>query len=400
MRHKKREKNMFNLRPTWLEIDLDAVAANTRLLKSLVGDKTQIMAVVKANAYGHGAVEVSRVVLKNGATRLAVATWEEGAELREAKISAPILVLGVSTQDDLEALIYYDLIAGIGEVEVAKKLSEMAKKYKKGVKIHINIDTGMARLGVRAREAVQVIREITKLPQITVEGIFTHFASSGEEDKRATYQQFKKFRQVIDELKREGIHIPLHHVADSATLLDLPSLHLDIVRPGIAIYGAYPSPRIKNRIPLQPVSSLKTKIISLRNLPPGSKVSYGGTYVTIKPTRVATLAVGYADGYPRVMSNKGQVLIRGKRSPIIGRVCMDHCMVDVTHLPQVKIGDEVVLWGKQGEECISLEEIASRMGTIVYEVVPLVDRRRVPRLFLQEEKRGQATFLKRGHNKK
>lgn len=373
---------MFNLRPTWLEIDLDAVAANTRLLKSLVGDKTQIMAVVKANAYGHGAVEVSRTVLKNGATRLAVATWEEGAELREAKISAPILVLGVSTQDDLEALIYYNLIAGIGEVEVAKRLSEMAKKYKKGVRIHVNIDTGMARLGVRAGEALRVIREITKLPQITVEGIFTHFASSGEEDKRVTYEQFKKFRQVIDKLKKERIYIPLHHVADSATLLDLPSLHLDMVRPGIAIYGAYPSPRIKNRIALQPVSSLKTKVISLRNLPPGAKVSYGGTYVTTKPTRVATLAVGYADGYPRVMSNQGEVLIRGKRSPIIGRVCMDHCMVDVTHLPRVKVGDEVVLWGKQGEGCISLEEIASRMGTIVYEVVPLVDRRRVPHIFL------------------
>jgi len=377
---------MFNPRPTWLEIDLDAVATNTGLLKSLVGDKTQIMAVVKANAYGHGAVEVSRVVLKNGATRLAVATLEEGAELREAKINAPILVLGVSTQDDLEALICYNLIAGIGELEVAKRLSEIAKKYKKSAKIHINIDTGMARLGVRAQEALKVIREIKKLPQITVEGIFTHFASSGEEDKTSTYQQFEQYRQVIDGLKKEGIHVPLRHVADSATLLDLPSLHLDMVRPGIAIYGAYPSNSVKNRVGLQPVSSFKTKIISLRNLPPGAKVSYGGTYVTTKLTRVATLPVGYADGYSRVMSNQGQVLIRGRRAPIIGRVCMDHCMVDVTHLPEVEVGDEVILWGKQGKEYISLEEIARKMGTIVYEVVPLVDRRRIPRIFLQEKK--------------
>jgi len=377
---------MFNPRPTWLEIDLDAVATNTGLLKSLVGDKTQIMAVVKANAYGHGAVEVSRVVLKNGATRLAVATLEEGAELREAKINAPILVLGVSTQDDLEALICYNLIAGIGELEVAKRLSEIAKKYKKSAKIHINIDTGMARLGVRAQEALKVIREIKKLPQITVEGIFTHFASSGEEDKTSTYQQFEQYRQVIDGLKKEGIHVPLRHVADSATLLDLPSLHLDMVRPGIAIYGAYPSNSVKNRVGLQPVSSFKTKIISLRNLPPGAKVSYGGTYVTTKLTRVATLPVGYADGYSRVMSNQGQVLIRGRRAPIIGRVCMDHCMVDVTHLPEVEVGDEVILWGKQGKEYISLEEIARKMGTIVYEVVPLVDRRRIPHFFLQEKK--------------
>jgi len=300
-------------------------------------------------------------VLKNGATRLAVATLEEGAELREAKINAPILVLGVSTQDDLEALICYNLIAGIGELEVAKRLSEIAKKYKKSAKIHINIDTGMARLGVRAQEALKVIREIKKLP-------------------------FEQYRQVIDGLKKEGIHVPLRHVADSATLLDLPSLHLDMVRPGIAIYGAYPSNSVKNRVGLQPVSSFKTKIISLRNLPPGAKVSYGGTYVTTKLTRVATLPVGYADGYSRVMSNQGQVLIRGRRAPIIGRVCMDHCMVDVTHLPEVEVGDEVILWGKQGKEYISLEEIARKMGTIVYEVVPLVDRRRIPRIFLQEKK--------------
>lgn len=378
---------MFNFHSAYLEVNLDAVAANVRVLKKLVGNKTRIMAVVKANAYGHGAVEVSRVVLENGATHLAVATLEEAVELREkAQIKAPILVLGASTQDDLEAFIHYNLTIAIGDLEIAKQLSHLAKKYEKKVKIHINIDTGMARLGIVAREAKDKIKKIVSLPGIYVEGIFTHFSSACEEDKTPTYLQFKKYREIIDKLEKEGIYIPIHHVADSATLLDLPSMHLDMVRPGIAIYGAYPSESIKNKVKLEPVSQLKTRIISLRKIPARSNVGYGGSYRTKRETTVATIPIGYADGYSRKMSNRGEVIIKEKRAPVIGRICMDHCMIDVTDIPGVKSGDEVIIWGKQGTEYISLTEIAKKTETIVYEIVPLVDKRRVTHIFLQKGK--------------
>lgn len=375
---------MFNFRSTYIQVDLDAVAANVKTLKKLVGDKTQIMAVVKANAYGHGAVEVSRVALENGATYLAVATLEEGVELREAQIEAPILVLETSMQDNLRAFIHYNLIAAIGDFETAKQLSSLAKKYEKKVKVHINIDTGMARLGIVARQAPEIIKKIVNLPGIHTEGIFTHFTSACEEDKTPTYLQFKKYCEIINKLEKEGVYIPLHHVADSAALLDLPSMHLDMVRPGIAIYGAYPSESINNKVKLEPVSQFKTRIISLRKIPAGAKVGYGGTFRAKRKTTVATIPVGYADGYSRKMSNQGEVLVRGKRAPVIGRVCMDHCMVDVTNIPEVKLGDEVVIWGRQEKECISLNEIAKKMETIVYEVVPMMDKRRIAHLFLQK----------------
>jgi len=383
---------MFSPRPTWLEIDVDAIANNVRLLKSRIGAKTELMAVVKANAYGHGAVEVSRVALKNGATRLAVATWEEGAELREAGINVPVLILGVSTQDDLEALIYYDLTAGLGEIEVAEKLSQIARNYGKKVKVHINVDTGMSRMGVQVEKAFHLVTKITSFPDIILEGIFTHFTSSGEINKTSTYEQFGRFKQVLEKLKKQKINIPLTHVADSATLLDCPSLHLDMVRPGIAIYGSYPSENVKNRLPLQQISTLKTKIISLRKIPPGARVSYGGTFEAKRSTLVATLPIGYADGLPRVLSNRGQVLVKGKRVPIIGRICMDHCMIDVTDIPEVQVGDEAVLWGKQENEFISLNEVAKKIGTIVYEVVTMVDKKRVPRLFIKKKAGEKSCF--------
>jgi len=374
---------MFNLRPTKLEVDLNAVSFNIKTLKTLVGNKTEIMAVVKANAYGHGAIEVSRVALKSGATKIAVATWEEGAELREAQIDAPILVLGFSSEDDAEPIIYYNLTAAVGDFETARKISQIARKYKKEVKVHINIDTGMSRLGIRASESLPIIRKIVKLPGIFVEGIFTHFTSSGEKNKEPTYRQFGLYMQIVSHLHKEGIHIPLRHVADSSALLDLPSTHLDMVRPGIAIYGEYPSKNVKNKVKLKPVSKLKTKIVSLRKLPSGSKIGYGGTYTVKKPSIIATIPVGYADGYSRALSNKGEVLVKGKRAPIVGRVCMDHCMIDVTHIKEVKLGEEVILWGKQGNERISLAEIAEKIGTIVYEIVTMIDKKRVPKVFVQ-----------------
>lgn len=374
---------MFDSRLTELEVDLDAIATNVRTLRTLIGQETELMAVVKANAYGHGAVKVSRIVLENGATRLGVANWEEGVELREAEIKSPIVVLGTSSQEDLEPIIPYKLIPAVGDFDTALKLSRLAIKYGESIKVHVNIDTGMRRLGIEASRSVPVIEKIIKLPGILVEGIFTHFTSSEDTDKNFALRQFEKYIQIIEQLKKDGFHIPLRHVADSGAILNLPSTHLDMVRPGIAIYGIYPSENVKNKASLRPASKLKTRIISLRELPPGDHVGYGGTYTTTRSTTVATIPIGYADGYNRGMSNRGEVLIRGKRAPIIGRVCMDHCMVNVTHLPEVRMGDEVVLWGKQGDECISVVEVASKIGTIAYEVLTMVDKRRVLRRYIR-----------------
>ncbi len=373
---------MNNIKPTYLQINLDAVACNVRAIRKLIGEKIEFMAVVKANAYGHDAIEISRVALKNGSTRLAVADVEEAITLREAGIKAPILVLGITSEKEMEPLFLYDLTGGVSDLQVMKKISSCALRYNKTGKIHINIDTGMARSGVSFSKALNFIKEIKKKKNIEIEGIFTTFSSADNENETSTYQQFDKFNKILDEVKKEKIHIPLKHIANSAIILNFPSMWLDMVRPGIALYGLFPSNHTKKTIKLKPVSEFKTKIVFIRKLPPKSNVSYGETYITSKESLIATLPVGYADGYPRALSNQGEVLIRGKRAPIIGRICMNHCMVDVTHISEAKLGDEVILWGKQKRETISVEEIAKKIGTIVYEVVTMVDRTRVPKVFL------------------
>ena len=371
---------------THLQINLDAVAHNVRSIRKLIGEKIELMAVVKSNAYGHDAVKVSRIALKNGSTRLAVATVEEAVALRKAGIKAPILVLEVFNENPVEPLILYNLTGGVSDAQVIEKISRCALRYNKICKVHINIDTGMARSGVSPSEALNLIKRAKKISNVEIEGIFTHLSSADNEDKANSYQQFNKFRNILDKLKKEKISISLRHIANSGAILSLPSMWLDMVRPGITIYGLFPSNRTKKVVKLKPASELKTKIVFIRKLPPKSNVSYGETYTTSKDTLVATLPIGYADGYPRALSNKGEVLIRGKRAPIIGRICMNHCMVDITHIPQAKIGDEVVLWGKQGDEIISVEEVAKKIGTIVYEVVTMVDRTRVPKIFIKDGK--------------
>ncbi len=377
---------MENIRPVWLEINLDAIAHNVKKIRQIVGKNTQIIAVVKANAYGHGAIEVSETLLKNGVTMLGVGVIEEGVVLREAGIKAPILVCGLTINDQLESLVMYNLTATACKLKTIQTLSRIASKKKKKVRVHIKIDTGMGRLGIPSEDTLNFVKEIGKMKNIEIEGIFTHFAATNEEDGNYTRKQFEKYKKALLELERERINIPLKHVANSTAILNSSRFHLNAVRPGIIVYGLFPSPKTKQIVQLRPAAEFKTKIIFLKEVSAGKSIGYGKTYTTTRPTRIATLPVGYADGYSWLLSNKGEVLVRGERAPIIGRICMDLCMIDVTHIEGVEIGDEVVLWGKQGSGMVSAEEIAQRIGSIVYEVICMVDKERVPKVFIKNGK--------------
>ncbi len=377
---------MENIRPIWLEINLDAIAHNVKKIRQIVGNNTQIIAVVKANAYGHGAIEVSETLLENGVTMLGVGVIEEGIVLREAGIKAPILICGLTTNEQLESLVMYNLTATVCDLKAAKILSRIASKKKKKARIHIKIDTGMGRLGIPSKDTLNFVKEIGKMENIEIEGIFTHFAATNEEDGNYTRKQFEKYKKALLELERGRINIPLKHVANSTAILNSSRFHLNAVRPGMIVYGLFPSPKTKQIVQLRPAAEFKTKIIFLKEVSAGKSIGYGGTYTTTKPTRIATLPVGYADGYSWLLSNKGKVLVRGERAPIIGRICMDLCMIDVSHIGGVQIGDEVVLWGKQGSKMISAEEVAQKIGSIVYEVICMVDKERVPKVFIRNGK--------------
>ena len=372
------------LGPTWIEVNLDAIAQNVRNIKKLIGKKTELMAVVKGNAYGHDVLEVVPVVLNNGATRLAVARLEEGIFLRKAGITVPILVLGLTLKQQAELLVSYSITPTVSEYEMIEELSKFAVKEERTAKVHLKVDTGMGRIGILPDHILDLVKKIKALKNIEIEGIFTHFSVADEKDKTYTEMQFKKFMDVLTVLENEGIRIPVKHVGNSAALLDLPHMCLDLVRPGISIYGLYPSREVQKTIKLIPAHTFKTRIAFLKELSAGQSISYGRTYTTNKErTVVASLPVGYADGYNRLLSNQGEVLIRGKRFPVIGRVCMDQTLIDVTNLPQAETGEEVVLWGKQEQEEIMVEEIAEKVGTINYEIVHMPDKKRVPKLFIK-----------------
>jgi len=372
------------LGPTWMEINLDAIAENVKNIKELIGEKKELMAVLKGNAYGHDVLEISSVVLNNGASRLAVARLEEGIFLRKTGITVPILVLGLTLKKQAELLVSYNITPTVSKYEMIEKLSESGFKENKMVKVHLKVDTGMGRIGIFPHDILRFINRVRTLKNVEIEGIFTHFSVADEKDKTYTEKQFQKFMEVLTALEKEGIRIPIKHVGNSATFLDLPHMWLDLVRPGISIYGLYPSTEVQKTVKLIPAQSFKTQIVFLKELLKGECIGYGRTYTTEKKrTVIASLPVGYADGYNRLLSNQGEVLVRGKRFPVIGRVCMDQTMIDVTNLPRVKIGDEVVLWGRQGKEEISVEEIADKIRTINYEIVHLPDKKRVPKLFIK-----------------
>jgi len=367
-------------RPVWAEVNLDNIKFNLNQVKKNVPEETLIMAVVKADAYGHGVLPVAEAAVEAGADRLAVALPEEGRELRKADYELPIQILGEVLPEQVSILVDNDLIPTISKLETVELLNELAGK--KGIikKVHVKVDTGMGRIGVFPDNAVDFIKEVMNFENIEVEGLMTHFAKADEEDKDYTYNQWDQFQMVIDRLAEENIEIPIKQAANSATIIDLPHMSLNMVRPGIMMYGLRPSHEVDQDFKLKPALSWKAKIVYLKEVPPGTGISYGAIYITEKNAKIATIPMGYADGYSRLLSNKGEVLIKGQRAPIRGRVCMDQFMVDVTDIDDVKIGDEVVLIGKQGDEEFSATEMADIIGTINYEITCDITKR-VPRIY-------------------
>jgi len=367
---------------TWAEIDLDAVAHNARELKRQAGERAELIAVVKANAYGHGAVAVARAALKAAASRLAVVRTLEGVQLRRAGIEAPILLMGYTLPAEAETIVRWRLTPTVNTWKQAEALNAAAMARGLRLPVHIKADTGMGRFGLLPEEVVPFARALVQLPGLHLEGFYTHFSMADAADKAYTRHQFGIYRELLARLQEVGISIPLRHVSNSAATLDLPEMALDAVRCGIALYGLRPSAEVEPAIPLRPVMSLKSRVARVRTLPPGSSISYGRTYTTTRPTPVALVPVGYGDGYHRILSNRGAVLIHGRRAPIVGRVCMDQFVVDVSGIPEVQQDDEVVLFGRQGEAEITAEEVARWAETINYEVTTSI-LPRVTRVYLQ-----------------
>jgi len=373
---------MQSERPTWVEIDLSAIGNNTRQVKALVGPSVRVLASLKADAYGHGALKVARTVLHNGASMLGVATVSEATPLREAGINAPILVFGYVPLWQMREAVRLDLSITLYSGESARALSRAAQALKKTVKVHVKVDSGMGRLGICAEQVEDIlalIREIKSLPGLELEGMFTHFAMADSHDLTHARLQLSRFQQVLQAVEAAHLRPPIVHAANSAAMLNLPEARFDMVRPGIALYGLDPSPDTRLPQGFRPALSFKTTVAQVKDIPAGECISYGCAYITERPTRVAVLPVGYADGFRRGPTNWGSVLIHGQQAPILGRVCMDQCMVDVTHIPHVRMGDEVVLIGKQGHATLTAGQVADRLGTINYEVVSEI-LARVPRV--------------------
>ena len=369
-------------------ISLDAVEHNFREMRKNIAEETKMIAVIKADAYGHGAVPVAHLIEDyDYIWGFAAATAEEAIHLREAGITKPILILGIVFDEYFPELVRYEIRPAVCEYEEARKLSDEAVLQKKTVHIHIALDTGMTRIGFAdAEENVEEIKKISELPNLEIEGMFTHFARADEYDRTPAMVQLKRYLDFADLLEKNGIHIPLHHCSNSAGIIRVPEANLNIVRAGITIYGIYPSEEVeKDIVMLKPVMSLKSHVSYVKDVEPGVQVSYGGTYTTDHVTKMATIPVGYADGYPRMLSNKGWVLIHGKKAPICGRVCMDQFMVDVTEIGDVKKGDEVTLIGRDGDEFIGIEEIGDLCGRFSYEFACDISPR-VPRVYIKNGK--------------
>lgn len=372
------------------DIDLDAFAFNLESIKNNLKEDTKIITVLKADGYGHGALPLAREAVKDPRVwGVAVATVEEAEELRQGGIRKPLLILGYTYEENYEQIAREEFRPAVFKLSMARKLSQAAVKNNTVVNVHIKIDTGMSRIGYRNLEtAVPEIMEISRLPGIRIEGLFTHFARADEKKTDPAYVQFRKFQEFQKALEAQGLEIPICHCSNSAGIIRMPEANLNAVRAGVILYGLYPSEDVeKEPVPLKPVMELKSHIAYIKTVEAGVQISYGGTFTTQRETRVATIPVGYADGYARGLSNKGSVLIRGKRAPILGRVCMDQFMVDVTDIPQAQELDEVVLLGRSGDEQITMEELGELSGRFNYEFACCISKR-VPRIYF---KGGQVT---------
>jgi len=366
------DKN-HNFRPAWLEINLNNLSCNFRKIKKIVSPSVKILACVKKDAYGHGLIEVSKRLVEEGVDYLGVACLDEGIRLRMANINKPILVMGAVLPQDTEPFFKYDIIASVSDWSFVYALGKKAQYLNKKIKVHIKIDTGMGRLGILFPHAYEFIKRVNKLKFIEIEGLFTHFPLA-DTDKNFTFKQIECFKKLRENLSQDNIHIPIYHAANSIATVLYKESHFDMVRPGIILYGIYPKKGLN--IGLKPVMSLKAKIVLVKKVPSRYGISYGHTYHTLRPTHIAVLPVGYGDGYPRLLSNKAKVIIRGKKFRICGIICMDQFMVDTGYF-KPKVNEEAVLIGSQGNVSISAEELAYLAKTIPYEIITSLGNRLV-----------------------
>ncbi len=366
---------------TWVEIDLEALRHNVSAIRNKLQPRTKILAVVKANAYGHDSSLVAPVLDRSGVDAFGVATPWEGKALKKLGIKKPILLLVQALPQEAEKVVEAGLEASVCTLDLAEALSRAASRLARSLKrpsltanVHIKVDTGMGRLGIFPQDVLPFMEKVSRLPHLRIKGIFSHFPLSYP-DKQFSLDQIKMFNRTLTDLEGRGLGGFCRHMANSTSLLSFPESHLDMVRPGLILYGLYPHPAHQRHISLKPVLTLKTRVDYLKRVPAGTGISYGHTFRTKKPTLIATLPVGYGDGYLRRLGNQAEVLLHGKRVPVVGVVCMDACMVDAGKIKNARIGDEVVLIGRQGKDIITVEEIAKKLNTINYEVTTLITQR-------------------------
>lgn len=376
-----------NIRPVWAEVNLDNIINNIREIKKNINGE-EIIAVVKANAYGHGAIDIAPILVENGADRLAVAMLSEALELREAGIKVPILILGYTDVTFAEMLINNDIEQTVYSLDYAKELSKKAEALGKIAKIHIAVDTGMGRIGfLPSKKSVEEVVEISKLHNLNITGVFTHFSNADEEDKSYAHNQINKFNLFIKDLEEREINLGIKHISNSASIIDIEDAHYNAIRPGIILYGYYPSEYInKEKLKLMPALSLKCQVIHVKELKKGEYIGYGRTFRTERDSVIATLPIGYADGYIRGLYKKANVIVNGKLAPVVGRICMDQCMVDITDVGPVKVGDEVILLGEDNGLKNNADDMAKLLDTINYEILCMIGRR-VPRVYIKNGKK-------------
>jgi alanine racemase len=362
------DSTVFPLRPAWTEIDLGRLRNNLRLIRRDLPPRVQLLAVVKDEAYGHGALDVARIALEEGAWGCGLSTLEEAMSLREAGITAPLLLLGERQEAELPWCVEHDLTVCVNELQAVRQLAHLAAKTNRRVPVHLKVQTGMSRYGVRWDEALPLAEQIVAQKSLSLEGVMTHFAQSDETDKTFANLQFSRFTQVLQGLADRGIAVTFRHACNSGGFLDLPQAHLDMVRVGILLYGVFPS-SVCRRIPgIEPVMSVKARIAAIQKLKPGEVVGYGMRYTAPSERRIAVLPIGYGDGFPRVR-NAGGALIRGRRAPLIGGIAMDALMVDITDIPEAQMWDEAVIMGRQGDDEITVHDIAKLKNSVSYDVL-------------------------------
>lgn len=379
--------------PKWIEIDLDQLKSNYEAIEKAIKYKSGFLGVVKANAYGHGAVEVAETLVEGGVSILGVSSISEALEIRRTLKKVDLLILGYVMEAQIKEAIENNFIMSLFSLKQAEYASKICKKMGGTLRTHIKIDTGMNRVGIQYDEAIVKVKDIKKLPNLAIEGIFSHFATSDEKDSPFMMKQYERFKKVLNQLEAENIKLPCQHICNSGGVLSgHSSLYMDLVRPGILLYGHYPSDDLVKSIPVKPVMTFKSKITHIKTLHHESGISYGLTYTGKAGDKIATVPVGYGDGYPRGLSNSGHILVRGQKMPIVGKICMDQLMIDVTSLPDVSLEEEVVLMGgwPGSDTYISAEEIGKTIGHTTYELMCMVARR-VPRVYI---KKGQISKIK------